>query len=320
MKGLQERLAHPGSRMPLTIEPVSGDGDLAAVIATHAASLQELLLEHGALLFRGFGVRDVQSFDQAVAQVSPRRLDYLYRSTPRTAIGDRVFTATEYPADQEIPFHSENAYQRVWPLRIAFACLTPASSGGETPIADLRRVSAVLGQALMDEFESRCVRYTRHYRPHVDLPWQTVFQTSDRAALASYCARHDIVHAWLDGVTLRTMQVCQGTARHPVTRDRVFFNHAHLFHVSSLGAEAARSMLAVFGPQGLPRHASFGDGGEISMDLLERIRAAFRAESVTFEWQAGDLMLLDNMQVAHGRRPFGGTRRVLAALLDPSSG
>jgi len=195
--------------------------------------------------------------------------------------------------------------------------LVPAESGGETPIADMRRVSAAIGPALLDKFEVNRVRYVRHYRPRVDLAWETVFQTADRQQLAQFCTDNDIVHEWLDKETLRTVQVCQGTAYHPDTGERVFFNQAHLFHRSSLGAAASKAMTDAFGHDRLPRNAYFGDGSELQAEDLEHIRAAYRTEASSFKWRSGDVLLLDNMQVAHGRMPFKGKRRVLAALLDP---
>lgn len=308
-----------GHRMPLIIEAAGGRQDLADTVRNCSAPLHERLLEHGALLFRGFRMAHLEDFARFAREVSPERSDYLYRSTPRTLLADRIFTASEYPPAQEIALHNENAYQRIWPLKIAFCCLQPAPSGGETPIADMRKVSAALGQGLLDELESRRIRYLRHYRPRVDLPWQSVFQTEDRTALARFCNEHDISHEWLDADTLRTAQVCQGTARHPVLAERVFFNQAHLFHVSHMGEAAARSAIELFGRERLPRQAAFGDGKDIPLEYLERIRASFREHMITFAWRAGDVLLLDNMQAAHGRRPFRGTRQVLATLLEPSS-
>ncbi len=204
-------------------------------------------------------------------------------------------------------------------MKVAFCCLLPAVSGGETPLADVRRVTARLNPGLLDRFEARQVRYVRHYRPHVDLPWQTVFQISDRQELAEFCARSDIAHEWLDQETLRTTQVCQGTARHPATGERLWFNQAHLFHASSLGAQTEHTLAQVLGPDRLPRNAYFGDGGEIDASDLAAVRRVFQEEAVTFPWEVGDVLLLDNMLVAHGRRPFRGERKVVAALLDPSA-
>ena len=128
--GLTMTLPFPDRRFPLILQPqAGGDRDLVRVVEVHEAELDAKLLEHGALLFRGFEVRSVESFDRFVGAISTERAAYMYRSTPRSSVGNRIYTATEYPAHLEIPLHNENAYQRTWPLRVAFCCLTPAASG-----------------------------------------------------------------------------------------------------------------------------------------------------------------------------------------------
>jgi alpha-ketoglutarate-dependent taurine dioxygenase len=308
----------PNKRFPLVLES-RGPRRLGEWLSTNKGRVDEQLLHHGALLFRGFEVQSVEAFDDIIGALSSERVSYIYRSTPRTLLGNSIYTATEYPEELEIPLHCENAYQRTWPLRVAFCCLTPSTTGGETPLADLKRVSLGIGPELMETFEARRVKYIRHYRSIVDLSWQVVFQTADRNDVARFCDDNDMQQEWLDDDTLRTTQVCQGVAYHPITHDRVFFNQAHLFHASSVGQQQAELLLTVFGRDRLPRHSCFGDGGEISAVDLAAIMSAFQAESITFPWMSGDVLLLDNMQVAHGRRPFTGKRKLLASLLEPYS-
>jgi alpha-ketoglutarate-dependent taurine dioxygenase len=302
----------------LQYRPLLGSIELADVLAEYRTDFANKLLEHGALLFRGFRIHDSASLRAVVDALAGQPIDYVYRSTPRTSVGAGIYSATEYPADQSIPLHNENAYQRAWPQRLIFCCLVPASSGGDTPIAQMSAVTARIGHSLVEEFSERGVEYLRHYHPHMDLPWQTVFQTEDRAELGRFCAAHDIRHEWLKDDILRTAQVCQGTARHPLRNAHVFFNQAHLFHGSGLGPEVYSSLTRSFGPR-LPRHARFGDGAEIGETALTVIRTAFEREALSFQWQAGDVLLLDNMQFAHGRSAYAGKRQVLAVLLDPTS-
>lgn len=308
-----------GQRGPLIIEPADGARDLPEFVAANSTMIDERLIEHGALLFRGFDVASIEDFERVGASISPNALEYTYRSTPRTSLGKGVFTTTEYPPDQEISLHCENAYQRAWPLKIAFCCLAAPETGGATQIADVRKVTASLDPSLLERFERLGVRYVRHYRPYVDIPWETVFQTSDRAELAAFCARNDIEHEWLDDNTLRTSQTNQGLAFHPKTGERVFFNQAHLFHISNLLPEVARSLRAMYGDR-VPRNTFYGDGSEIPDADLQAVRDAFKAAEMSFPWQSGDVMLLDNMQMAHGRKPFSGSRKVVASLLDAYAG
>lgn len=307
-----------GGRGPCVVRPVGANADLEAVARAHRDDLEDLFAAHGAILFRGFQVGSAEEFGRFAAAVSDERLDYLYGSTPRTNVGGRVFTASEYPASEEIPLHNENAYQRTWPLRIAFCALKTADRGGETPIAPMDAVTAAIPEDVARRFDERGVQYVRHYHEGLDVPWRQVFRTESRFEVERFCAGQGIEASWLADDVLRTAQTCQGVARHPVSGEPVFFNQAHLFHASSLGEEEREMIADVFGDQA-PRHARFGDGSEIADSDLASVRMAFKANEIAFPWRRGDVMLLDNMRWSHGRRPFAGERQVLAVLLDPYS-
>jgi hypothetical protein len=172
----------------------------------------------------------------------------------------------------------------------------------------------------MDRFEEANVEYIRHFHRGIDLSWEAVFQTSEPVEVAQLCEAHSIRHEWIGkpGTLLRTVQTCQGVAYHPITSERVFFNQAHLFHPTSMGDEVANMLRDALGADRLPRHARFGDHSEIPDSDILKILAAFNAHATTFSWEGGDVLWVDNMQIAHGRRPFRGERRILVALMDSS--
>lgn len=296
------------------IEADAPGTDLAAFWAERREAIERLAETYPAILFRGFADHGDAGFRavREIAVEAPAR--YLYRSTPRTDVGNGVMTATEYPADQEIPPHCENAYQRDWPLRLLFGCIVAPARGGQTPLVDMRAVTAALDAETVRAFARRGVRYVRHYHAGFDLDWRVVFQTDDRAEVARYCREHSIAATWRADGTLRTEQTCQGTAHHPRTGETLWFNQAHLFHPSALGPEMMADMIDIFGADALPRDARFGDGTPIPADLLARVREVHAAHARAFDWRAGDVLVLDNMLVAHGRRPFEGPRRVLVSM------
>lgn len=301
-------------RLPLVVEP-RRSYSLTQLARDHGSDLRKLILQHKALLLRGFSASQ-QDFGGFVDAIASDRLSYIYRSTPRKTVTERIYTASAYPPKEFIPFHCENSYQNDWPMMLAFLCVEPAASGGATPLADVARVTARLPGALLDEFESRRVRYTRFYRLEADLPWHEVFQTSDREEVGRYCQEHGLAYAWHEGNTLSTSQVCQGTACHPLLGKRLWFNQANLFHSSSLGPEIEGALAEMYGRGKFPRNASFGDGGEIDPRSLRLVREAFDAEAVRFDWKRDDVLLIDNMQVAHSRTPYSGRRTVLVAMSD----
>jgi alpha-ketoglutarate-dependent taurine dioxygenase len=245
-------------------------------------------------------------------------LDYIYQSTPRTHVGNGVYTATEYPATQVIPQHCENAYQRSWPLRLYFFCAKAAAQGGETPIGDVRKVTAAIPHAIRARFKALGVRYVRNYSPGLDLSWQTVFQTAQRSAVEKYCVENDMACEWKADGSLRTSQVCQGTAVHPVTGEELWFNQAHLFHVSNLDAPIRNVLLGMFKEEDLPRNAYYGDGSPIEPETLALIRAAYAANKFSFAWREGDVLWIDNMLCTHGRNAYLGERKVLVVMSSPA--
>ncbi len=115
---------------------------------------------------------------------------------------------------------------------------------------------------------------------------------------------------------MRTRQVRRAIVAHPQTREEVWFNHVAFWHISSLKASLRSVFLAEFVEADLPYNTYYGDGSPINNDIVAQIREAYSAETVAFPWQAGDVLFLDNMLVAHGRSPYEGQRRVVVAMGD----
>src|SRR5213075_665444 len=94
---------------------------------------------------------------------------------------------TDYPSSHSIFPHNENAYALAWPLKIYFYCDRPAEQGGETPIADVRRVLRRIRPETQERFIGRKWMYVRNFGQGLGLEWQTVFQTSDKQVVEQYC-------------------------------------------------------------------------------------------------------------------------------------
>lgn len=306
------------NELPLLVQPEIPDLNLPVWAAKHQVSVQRALLKHGGLLFRDTNIKTAAEFERFISAISGALLPYDYRSTPRRQVEGMIYTSTEYPADQAIPLHNEMSYSRAWPMKIYFYCTHPATHGGETPLANSRKIFRRIAPEITEQFISRKVMYVRNYGERVDLSWRDVFQTNDKAAVESYCRRAGIEAEWSSG-TLHTRQICPAVADHPYTGETVWFNQAHLFHVSNLPPSIQESLVSIC-PDGLPRNAFYGDGAPIENSVLEEIRAAYLRETVTFRWQAGDILLLDNMLTAHGRFPFTGPREVLVGMAEAYPG
>jgi hypothetical protein len=267
--------APSAASLPAVIRPAVPQVSLVEWARANRGNLEGHLLEHGALLFRGFGVTTVEGFESfAAATCDEGLLDYTYGSTPRRRISGGIYTSTEYPADQTIPMHNEMSYGRSWPLRLWFCCLKPAAVGGATPLADSAAVFDAIPPAIRERFIERGVLYVRNYGSGPDLSCEQVFGTSDPVAIEGFCREARIECAFGLGGKLRTRQVCQAIAVHPKTGRTLWFNQAHLFHVSSVGPAGAAALLAEFGEPGLPRNAYYGDGAPIEAEVLAELREA----------------------------------------------
>ena len=307
----------PGcDEFPLVLKPEVEGVNLAAWARVNQAEVDALLLKHGALLFRDFNIPSPSRFEEVAGALTSELLRYNERAAPRTEVTRNVYTSTEYPADQHIPLHHEMSYSHNWPTKIWFFCDQPAQQGGETPIANDRKVVNLIDPLIKEQFIRKKVMYVRNYGEGVDMSWQEVFQTNDRAEVEAYCRKAHMEFEWKDDGRLKTRQRRPAVVIHPKTGETLWFNHAHMFHLSNLEPHVRDSLLAEFKEDDLPRNAFYGDGSPIESSVLEEIREVYRQTSVVFPWQKGDLLMLDNFLSSHGRRPFVGPRRILVAMAE----
>jgi alpha-ketoglutarate-dependent taurine dioxygenase len=309
-----EPLAGDWPTRPLVARPAVEGVDLVAWGALHGDFVRAQLREHGAVLFRGFEGLTAERFEEFIRGVSGELLEYNDRATPRSEVSGRVYSSTDYPPEHHIELHNESSYAFNWPRHIFFYCAQAAPHGGETPIADCRRVYRRLDPALRERFESKGVMYVRNFGDVFGMAWQTVFQTEEMDVALDYCRRNRIEFERREGGRLRTWQVRGAVVEHPETGDTVWFNQATSFHLSTLEPSVRQALLEQVKEEDVPKNAYYGDGTRIEDSVLDELRAAYREETVAFPWESGDVLMLDNILMAHGRRPFSGPRRVLAGM------
>ncbi len=307
-----------GRPIPFVAEPLVDRINLAVWARENRDLLDQLLLDHRAVLFRGFDVKTVNDFKDFVHATSNEELlEYSDRSSPRYEVQDRIYVSTIYPADQRIKLHNEGTYWLTWPMKIYFCCLQTPDQGGETPIADVRKVFERIDIAIRERFILKGVMYVRNYNDGFGLSWQEVFQVTDRASGEAYCRKNAIDFDWKDGDRLRTRQVRPAVRNHPRTGEAIWFNHASFFHLASREPEVRRGLLGMFEEQDLPYMTYYGDGSIIDSAIIDHINDAYEMEKVVFPWRVGDILMLDNMSISHGREPYKGKREVVVAMAEP---
>lgn len=299
-------------QLPLVMQPVVPNLDLAGWARTNRSSIETSLLKHGAILFRGFNLTSVAEFEEVAAAICTD-LYSEYGDLPRENGAEKVYQSTPYPKEQTILFHNEASHTNRWPMKQFFFCVQPAEQGGETPIVDCRRVYQLLDQKIVKRLEDKRLRYVRNFISALDVSWQEFFKTEDRAVVEDQCRTAGTEFQWT-GDGLRIHQICQAIAKHPKTSETVFFNQVQLHHVSCLASEVRNSLAALFSEENLPRNVYYGDGSPIEESVMQEIGAAYDRATVAFPWQQGDILMVDNMLVAHGRKPFRGVRKIVVAM------
>ncbi|WEO95421.1 TauD/TfdA family dioxygenase [Streptomyces sp. FXJ1.172] len=313
-----EEWAAPGRQLPLVLKPRTADTDLIELVAAHRPDIRQRLRRYGGILFRGFADVTPATFRELMTALSAEPLDYVERSSPRHEVGDKVYTSTDHPAAQEIFLHNEQSYNLNWPQLIFFHCVQEPGAGGATPIADCRKVYRRISEETRRRLEERKYCYVRHFGGRLGLSWREAFQTADRAEVEAYCDANGISFSWGEGDTLTTRQVREVSRRHPVTGETTWFNHLVFFNVQLFDPGIVKALMSM-GKDRLPNNTYYGDGADIEPEVVEELRAAYLAEKVAVPWQAGDILVLDNMLVAHGRESFKPPRQIIVGMTEPLS-
>lgn len=308
---------HPGQLLPFVIQPTVSGVNLAQWAKSNGEYLREELLKHGAILFRNFSVDSPSKFEEFALAVSrDGELFDEYGDLPRENPGARVYASTPYPADKSILFHNESSHTHRWPMKQLFYCVKAAEVGGATPIMDCRQAYQSIDARIVKRMAEKRLMYVRNFIEGLDVSWQQFFQTSNMERVNTYCRQANIDFEWKKGGQLTTRQICQAVAKHPQTGEMVFFNQIQLHHISCLDPGVRESMLSMFRKEDLPRNVYYGDGTPIEDEVVAEISEVYNQLATHFQWQSGDVVLLDNMLTAHARDPFEGTRKILVAMAD----
>ncbi|WP_431930520.1 TauD/TfdA family dioxygenase [Micromonospora sp. RP3T] len=285
------------------IDYVRGEPDLTGLLAREKA-----------VVFRGFQATP-DELPGVLDELLPDRLAYVHGNSPRTKVGQNVYTSTEYPPEFTISMHNELSYGHAWPSRLLFFCETAPETGGATPVVDGERWLESLDDDVRDAFAGG-VRYTQnlHSGRGLGKSWQDTFETDDRDAIEGFLGDSEAEWEWRKDGSLRVIQRRPATTEHPITGTRVWFNQADQWHAAGLGSETAAALARVIPADELPQSVTFADGSPIPDTYVEQVRDRGLELAVDVDWHAGDVLLIDNVLVGHGRRPFTGKRRVLVAM------
>lgn len=280
-------------------------------------TIWSMLRSDGVVWLRGFASSQHDLAQQLLTILGVDLMEDVFFSTPRSSVSDKTFTATEYPSNQQIPLHSEMAYLTRFPRLLCFHALACPEKGGETTIGDLDAISSDLG-ILTTAFLDRGIRYVRVFHTGLDIPLSTAFGTDDLDEIATIASAYDMTFdAGREGCPPRLNYTAQGALRDSVTGKAIWFNQAAVHHPARLPVQTRAILTKMYGPEGLPRQATFGDGVAIPDETINEINSALNRHTQLIRWEPDDVVLLDNLRFAHGRQPFVGKRTVHVSMGMP---
>ncbi len=291
-------------------------GDALSWAAEHRDALRAVVAEHGALLVRGLGLRDATEVGAVFRRLANGLMTEREAFASRQTYSEGVYSSSKWPSNQPMCMHHELSYTFEFPGLMLFACLIAATDGGATGVADSPTVLDALPTALVGRFEQEGWLLTRNYNEEIGASVADAFGTEDRGAVESYCRANAIEFQWQSDGGLRTRQRRSAVVHHPVTGRRCWFNQIAFLNEWTIDPEVREFLVDVYGADGLPFNTCFGNGDPIGEDVVALLNEVYEANTAREPWQAGDLMLVDNIRTAHSREPFEGPREVLVGMAD----
>jgi alpha-ketoglutarate-dependent taurine dioxygenase len=304
----------PGKPPMLWADP---GGDAPGWTTYYRDALRAAVAEGGSVLVRGLGLREVGQvaavFRSLVGTLMAEREAFAARET----YAEGVYSSSKWPANQPMCMHHELSYAIEFPGMMLFACLTAPTGGGATGVADSPTVLESLPAELVERFEREGWWLIRSYNDEIGASFADAFGTEDRTAVEAYCRANAIEFEWQPDGGLRTRQHRAAVVSHPVTGQRCWFNQIAFLNEWTMAPEVREYLVDLYGPDGLPFNTRFGNGDPVGEDVVALLADVYEANTVREPWQAGDLLLVDNIRAAHSREAFTGQREVLVGMGDP---
>lgn len=316
---------NPG-QPPLYIEPegsaLQNKDSFRAWSISVRPVLDTLITIHGGIVLRGFPITETHDFSQFIGLFPSFDAGYAGGRAPRKSISGKVMEATRLASSVRLALHSEMAYMRDYPKRIAFFSRKTAPVGGETLIGDVRHLVDAIPPAILAKIRQLGTRMARNFGPrsenledtyaHMDQRgWNQAFFTEDPAEVETICAERGLEPHWNEDGSLVVFNKLEPFVIHPETGKELYRSVLHMkpqVENPELEAEMRKAKKH-------PTGATLGNGQRLEPEEMAQMEDIIDRVTYSWPWRDGDVMVLDNLQVWHGRNPYEGSRDVQVALL-----
>ncbi|SCU82819.1 LAFA_0D00232g1_1 [Lachancea sp. 'fantastica'] len=292
----------------------------------------ELLATHGAIVIRNTNTTDPQVISRYINAIGVGSGDEFFEqqgsTATRTRVTDLLSTANEGPSSTYIHQHNEFSRFKRYPGKLFFVCTKygPQTKGGQTPIvhgAEFFNYLDSIAPKLVNNLASKGLYYAQVWAnvTTTRTSWHDLFcfgreiSKNDSLSVAKQKAERSVRanvsddFEWVDGDDLLVHQHTEPVKlfvnsytgqSHPT-----FFNslatYFHQWKSKSYNTPTAQ--------------LKYDDGEPIDEKQLELLLKGSINFSYEHQWQEGDIAIIDNWQVSHGRCPWeGGPRNILVSM------
>jgi alpha-ketoglutarate-dependent taurine dioxygenase len=301
----------------LPIVRADAGANAQAWAAEHRDALRATVAERGSVRVRGLALRDPIDVAAVFGTLADEPVIEREAFAARRTYSDGLYSSATWPQNQPMCMHHELSYALEFPGLMMFACLGAPTEGGATSVADAEAVLAALPADLVERFEREGWVLARSYNDEIGASIADAFGTDDRDVVEAYCRANAIDFEWQPDGGLRTRQHRSAVLHHPVTGRRCWFNQIAFLSEWTMAPEVREFLVEMYGADGLPFNTLYGNGDPIGEDIVELLNEVYDANTSREPWQAGDLLLVDNVRTAHSREAFEGPREVLVGMADP---
>jgi alpha-ketoglutarate-dependent taurine dioxygenase len=280
------------------------------IVATEQSNIFELNAENiitffkksGVIHFRGFDV-DTDKFEKFTNLFGSDYMKYIGGAHNRKTInesGDKTILSVNFyrnPNQQqtfELPLHADMFYTKSRPIFLWFYCVNPAEKDGETIVCDGGKVYKQLSENTLNLFKSKRLKYIRHYPNGI---WQERFKTDDLTVVEKVCKESDL-NLKFDSSTqsITTEYVQSALVKSRWGGQDVFVNS--ILSVEWQEAHGKTDSLI-----------RLEDDSKIPEEVMQEIKEVTSRLTKLISWQKGDIVIMDNTRMLHGRRAFSDQRR-----------
>ncbi|MDZ8079099.1 MAG: TauD/TfdA family dioxygenase [Nostoc sp. DcaGUA01] len=268
-----------------------------SVLELDKEEIINLFKSYGILLFRGF-MANAEIFKEFSNSLSTDFINYAGGAFSRRVInGDETLLSVN-DFKSEIKLHGEMYYQQNIPLMLWFFCANPPLKDGETTICDGRQFFNELSSSTKKLFRKNNLKFTVRMSEE---DWNKKYQTNDLSKLEEMCQKNN-THLQINAdQSILLEYICPGIIPSRCGKYQVFIN----------------SLLPT--KQLSPKILKFEDNSEIPDEVMSELNEI--AEKITTEisWQKGDILMIDNTRILHGRRAFADDQRdIYIRLCSPA--